>query len=298
MALLIHEDTGRQLALAERVLIGRGRQSDLRLTDGAVSTEHAVLSWRQDRWTLRDLGSRNGTRVDDAAVPPGASHALTAGARLRFGSDAEIWRLALAGPPGPVAIAETQIRESHDGLLAVPDDDAPELVVFATPTGRWLAEIDGAPRYLEAGEPITIGADAWQIHLPSGRADEVASTLVEGQPSAALCFAVSGDEEFVEVRIGSATLTARSFHYMLLTLARLRRRDADAGVTHAERGWVHVEDLCRMLDVDPQRLNVEVYRARRQFAAEGLCAPGRLIERRSTSRQLRFGMGDFVIERL
>jgi hypothetical protein len=74
-----------------RVTIGRAANCDCVLSDPTVSRHHAEL-WREgDRWLLRDLGSRNGTRVngvlvlEPTEVRPGDRVALGE-ARRRFGS--------------------------------------------------------------------------------------------------------------------------------------------------------------------------------------------------------------------
>ena len=50
------------------LLIGRAEGCDPLLEDPAVSREHARLSFRDGRWILQDLGSRNGTRVNGVRV--------------------------------------------------------------------------------------------------------------------------------------------------------------------------------------------------------------------------------------
>jgi FHA domain len=68
------------LALPEtdrRLTLGRSRDCDCVLAEPSVSRRHAELRRHGDRWLLRDLGSRNGTRVngvrllDEAEVGPG-----------------------------------------------------------------------------------------------------------------------------------------------------------------------------------------------------------------------------------
>ncbi len=51
-----------------------------------LSRRHAVLTVAGDKITLRDLGSRNRTFVDDAALDPEVEVDVEPGARLRFGS--------------------------------------------------------------------------------------------------------------------------------------------------------------------------------------------------------------------
>ncbi|MCU0684229.1 MAG: sigma 54-interacting transcriptional regulator [Polyangiaceae bacterium] len=48
--------------------LGRGTHADVGLEDGRVSREHARVSYDGRRWTVEDLGSRNGTYVDGNAV--------------------------------------------------------------------------------------------------------------------------------------------------------------------------------------------------------------------------------------
>ncbi len=82
-------------------------------------------------------------------------------------------------------------------------------------------------------------------------------------------------------------LEARAYHYMLVTLARLRLKDTESAV--AERGWVHREELCRMLAVDNNKLNVDIFRARKQLAGMGVLGAAGLIERRA-SGHVRMGV--------
>jgi sigma-B regulation protein RsbU (phosphoserine phosphatase) len=51
--------------------LGRASGNAIQVLDGTVSKEHAELVLAGDRWTIRDLGSRNGTRVNgrDAQTP-------------------------------------------------------------------------------------------------------------------------------------------------------------------------------------------------------------------------------------
>ena len=66
------------LPASERELVlGRSRECDCVIAEPSVSRRHAGLRRDGPRWVLRDLGSRNGTRVngvrllDEAEVAPG-----------------------------------------------------------------------------------------------------------------------------------------------------------------------------------------------------------------------------------
>jgi pSer/pThr/pTyr-binding forkhead associated (FHA) protein len=51
-----------------RFFIGRSRRSDIVLTDPTVSRVHAVVCREEGRWTIADLDSVNGVRVNGKRV--------------------------------------------------------------------------------------------------------------------------------------------------------------------------------------------------------------------------------------
>lgn len=59
----------RRISLGDTpVAIGRSAECDVRLTDTSVSRRHAEVRRTGDSWTIVDLGSTNGTRVNGAGV--------------------------------------------------------------------------------------------------------------------------------------------------------------------------------------------------------------------------------------
>ena len=67
---------GSTVSLDDEVLVGRGADCDITLTDDAfVSTKHARFFKKDDNWYVEDLGSTNGTLVN--------SHRITAPVLLR-----------------------------------------------------------------------------------------------------------------------------------------------------------------------------------------------------------------------
>jgi pSer/pThr/pTyr-binding forkhead associated (FHA) protein len=65
------------------VILGRSRNCDCVLAEPSVSRRHAELRHDAGRWLLRDLGSRNGTRVNGARLL--GETEVAAGDRVSFG---------------------------------------------------------------------------------------------------------------------------------------------------------------------------------------------------------------------
>jgi hypothetical protein len=66
------------------VRIGRGPGATLRLPDDSVSRHHAELRYVDDGWMLRDLGSMNGTCVNDLRIT--TTVRVRPGDRVAFGA--------------------------------------------------------------------------------------------------------------------------------------------------------------------------------------------------------------------
>ena len=68
----VYDEFGRSgqpiMLSGERFSIGRLEDNDLVLDDVTVSKHHAILERFQNRWMVRDLGSRNGTAIDGVRI--------------------------------------------------------------------------------------------------------------------------------------------------------------------------------------------------------------------------------------
>lgn len=290
--------------LSSRELVGRSRHCDLRIEKPFVSNEHAVLQWSGERWDLRDLGSRNGTFLDGERVEPGVLVPLRAEAMVDFGSTEESWRLLDIGAPVPLARAEDGRAEvlGDDGLLVLPGPESPEVTVFLRHGSVWVAERGDTEEAVTDRALVLAGDRRWMLRLP----EALVSTEGAPQPPTsleeklALQFRVSRDEEHVELtaREGERELDlgARAHHHVLLVLARQRLRDqSDESLPETSHGWLYQDDVARMLVIDEPRVNVDIYRARKQLAKAGALAPVAVVERRAGTRQLRIGTGRIEI---
>lgn len=64
--------------------IGRAGRNTIVLNDTYVSSDHALLTWRESQWWLEDLGSRNGTQLNEAPLIGAA--VVSAGDEFTIGS--------------------------------------------------------------------------------------------------------------------------------------------------------------------------------------------------------------------
>ncbi len=297
MGYLLQIKTGRRFTLGVRVLVGRSRKCDLHLPHPSISGEHAVVWWSEDQWWIRDLASRNGTTLDGDAVSSEQGRPMLAGQVLGFGSHPLGWTVESISEPRPMAVpvgAEGEVVVAEDGLLALPDGERPEVVVYEG-SPQWILERGDQVRPTHDLDEVTIGERSWRLHLPQA----LAPTLGADQHAPlvlreiALAFDVSADEEHVAVHLEGdgqrIDLGSRAHHYMLLTLARARL--ADAELPAASQGWVYQDDLCQQLMIDRERINMLIFRARKQLMTLGVHGARDLVERRTDSQQLRLGVG-------
>ena len=59
---------GQAVELTDAAILGRAERADVVLADPAVSSEHARVSRVGRAWVISDLGSTNGTRLNDRRV--------------------------------------------------------------------------------------------------------------------------------------------------------------------------------------------------------------------------------------
>ncbi len=123
-------ESGTSLALRPyRTTIGRDPHNDIVLPDETISSEHAVIEFRDGRYWLEDARSTNGTRHGDQRLGSDRRVALKGGDHIRF---AEIdLMFVLAGyVPGGATVYLTSSTGPPEGWLAqswandIPDGDA------------------------------------------------------------------------------------------------------------------------------------------------------------------------------
>jgi len=132
----------RPLAVTSRCRVGRDeRVAQLQLDDSQVSREHAELAPAAGGITVTDLGSRNGTYVDDQRVTEAQTFAPV-GSSVRCGKtllavveDVELFR---KNPPctSPPLVGSARIAEVRRLVATVAPFAHPVLVLGETGTGK------------------------------------------------------------------------------------------------------------------------------------------------------------------
>ena len=84
---VVHEPDGakpRTFKLATSMLVGRAPECEIHVSDTYASQQHARLFGRQGGWYVEDLGSTNGTFVNDQRL--GAPALVQPGDKIRVGT--------------------------------------------------------------------------------------------------------------------------------------------------------------------------------------------------------------------
>lgn len=296
--------TGRTWSLEAHHLIGRSHRCSLRLPESSVSGEHASLRWTGGAWVVKDLGSRYGTFVNGQPLQPGIPVTIQPGARITFGREKGVWEITEAAPPEVMVVpaegGAALLR--HGGLIAIPSVDRPAAVVFQGRDGAWVLEHAGRVEVVREHAPFVVEDVPWrlcnttpleQTWMPGDGREAMALDEVQ------LRFRISRNEEHIDLSVGwrdrLVELGVRSHHYVLLTLARVRLENARSGEAASAAGWIDQEALLKLLHFSPERLNLDIFRARRQFGAAGFMPGAGIVERRPATKEIRIGVGETTV---
>ena len=298
MATLRHRRTGKTLRLRPDHLVGRSPDCALRLDATVVSERHAEFRWSREGWRLRDLGSLNGTFLNDRRLAPGTDVPVREAFRIAFGEAHDAWTLTDADAPTLMAQPlEGGADVWVDGeLLALPGDESPLLTVYPARDGIWVREQDGQIDEARDREVLRVAGRLWRLYLPRSMADTMrhASNQLDIADISLRFRIVGQDRNAVRFELlqgdRRVDLGVRPSHELLLALAEKRLEDRKDGVTEAEQGWMPIDVLTRMLTLDESLINVHVHRARRQLQDAHVADAAHIIERRRGSRAIRLGV--------
>jgi len=269
MATMRHLSTQSEKNISRRTTVGRDPTCELTLNSPSVSKQHATIRWTGAQWIIKDLGSRNGTTVNEKLLLS-TSFPLSLGDEIGFGDPKERWSwIDGAAPPVGATDVSGNTLEAKGGMLLLPDESAPLAAVFLRGE-HWQLEIGGDVRTVRDGEWVDVEGARYCLQLPAldATADRT-QTIVPRRSilDATISFLVSLDEEHVRLWLETEgrtfELAPRAFGYMLVLLARQRQADMEAGVALAEAGWLYADDFAAKLGAEPTALATNVFRARR-----------------------------------
>ncbi len=306
MALIRHRSSGDRVVLRSRHLVGRSAAVDTSLQTAGVSGEHAVFTWTGASWELRDLASTNGTFVQGRRIAPGERVVLQPDDDVAFADSGDLWVVETTAAPSVVATSGEALVEGEGPFLALPSLDDPEMVIEQD-DDRWVLVEEDERTALADRQTVVVRNRAWVIGLPTalaatapvGDAGALRAMLTRRLAETALEFRVSGDEEYLELTVQLAgerhLVPPKAHQYLLLVLARARIEDGADDRPDSERGWVYSSDLRKMLRCSQNQFHVMCHRVRREFEALGVADSTEIIERRTTSRQVRIGVGSLTV---
>jgi pSer/pThr/pTyr-binding forkhead associated (FHA) protein len=138
----------------QRVVIGRGAGSDVRLPDPTVSHRHATLHAQGGDFVVVDEGSTNGTFVGDVRVAPRTSRIVRSGDMVRVG---RLW-LELRVEPGAVVSRDVAVLTRDLALALV----SQELEALGEDLTLKVRVLEGKDQGLvlplaEEGRPYVVG---------------------------------------------------------------------------------------------------------------------------------------------
>ena len=145
--------------VGDKAKVGRDLEAKIVVLESSVSREHAEFARRETGWTLRDLGSRNGTFVDGARIE--GEVALPHRARFKIGDVAFLFLVTVveAPPPRPeMSTSKATSRLSNGGANS------------RGPLVRFQLTYNGTELCLVAGTDVKtsgallwrpVGAEAW-----------------------------------------------------------------------------------------------------------------------------------------
>jgi transcriptional regulator with GAF, ATPase, and Fis domain len=207
---------------SDEVTLGRDAENTIGIPDGAISRRHCAFSRDPAGWRVRDLGSSNGTFVNDVQVQ---NHLLADGDRVAAG---ESVLLFVHGSPAPASMVILDDQERSDETTCF----MPDLATYLRPR----QQSSGERRRTEEGLRVLLGISTVvnSIRDEARLCRELVDLLFEAVPAeeGAILRPVAGDELVVE-----AVRPVRAQGSVQVSAAMVRRAVREGvGVLSTETG--------------------------------------------------------------
>ena len=208
------------------VKIGKGPQNDIILSDASVSGVHAMISFENGEYKLSDLGSRNGTLLNEARITE--QRVIQHGDLIKMGHCALTFRLKEAGDT--LSMPRTQILGAAGTPVPPP----------APPTPK----------------PASLNEDALSAALiSSGLVAQGEIERLRGRDARGRRLYAALIAEKLATEIGMRDLMSRTFN---IPPVELESMDMDAGVATALRAQFMRERLVCPIVMLPDRLALAI----------------------------------------
>jgi pSer/pThr/pTyr-binding forkhead associated (FHA) protein len=241
---------GNEVTIVGSLTVGRSEESALRLLEGKPSRNHAVVSSDGTSGFVEDLGSTNGTFVNDRRIDAQVKTKLNPGDRVRFDTEEFVFGSDAPAAP-PIDADKTQFR------APAPRKPEPDVAAAPTPTptpapmAPAAAKPEAAPKAAVALPGSFADGGGHTKFVPKPKTPKAPAPIGEGlaapvaQPYLLL---MSGEKAGTRIE-----LSAEAGAKKLWTIGSGTDRDiclAEAGVsakhaslTHEAGRWLLVDDL-------------------------------------------------------
>jgi pSer/pThr/pTyr-binding forkhead associated (FHA) protein len=273
MAQLLNLQSQHSTLLRTQHILGRHSGSSNTILDNPEASRlQASILWNGSYWLLQDT-STNGTYINRELITNGFKKRLTKGDSIQFGSlNAEVWLFANDSSPKSLLVPlqpDSQTIEL-EGVIALPTDEDPEVTIYQSQNGEWICEDLTGTLILQQGSQVSTTNSNWYfVNAEEFDRTKKSETVQNKPPKVEFIFTVSKNEEHVSLSIiidnEEISLGERTHHYLLLLLARYRIADQQAGVDDGEQGWLDKDLLSKLIGLDENHINIQIYRFRKQL---------------------------------
>lgn len=177
---LRYDDDGKEIRVevaGQDFLIGRGPSCSLILTDESVSRRHAEITRSAKGWTIRDLGSKNGIKVNTYRTD---QHPLRNGDRIDIAAVRLYARIVTTGPTARAKVVfDTRDKRRHTQILDVARLDS-MLSSPAIPGAGESSPLAAGLRDLDDAETgLRLFSDAAEALISCDSLDETLDRILE-----------------------------------------------------------------------------------------------------------------------
>jgi RNA polymerase sigma-70 factor (ECF subfamily) len=189
--IVLNQIHGKELPLIsgqpnDEIILGRSPECSFQLTNRYISRKHAQLTFKKERWLLKDLESRSGTYLNTIRMESGEEVQLQRDDLIQVGP----WKFLVRIGIESESLDEEMVKELDQVPMQDSGDDVPTLV--RTVNGRYETNMDlllqlksdetvnremGWGIFVDRYGPIICGF-ARNAGLPSSEADDIMQTVL------------------------------------------------------------------------------------------------------------------------